>query len=262
MWNGFKYQIELFFLALSFFSRLPIPSQTPYSKERMNSAGRYFSLVGLLLGAVCALGLVVFEALFSNAIAIFLLITMSLCLTGAFHEDGIADMADGIGGGMTVERRLLIMKDSRIGTYGACALIMVLLGKYTLLVDLSAQIPLFWLIILAYGWSRAVAAAFIYATPYVSDSDTSKSKPLASQQSTSELLLLLIVGLFPSVNFSWSFVLTLVTFSLVFFIVFRIWLMKRLGGFTGDCLGGAQQIMELSTYLLAALFVQNGYLII
>jgi adenosylcobinamide-GDP ribazoletransferase len=257
-----KYQMELFLLALSFFSRIPIPEQVPYSKERMNSSGRYFSLVGLLLGLICASGYYLFSALFSNVVAIFIMMVSSLFLTGAFHEDGIADMADGIGGGMTVERRLLIMKDSRIGTYGASALIMVLLGKYVLLVDLSTQIPLFWLIIFVYGWSRAVAAAFIYCTPYVSDTATSKSKPLASQQSTSELIILMLIGLLPSVNFALPFVLSVLVLSAVFFFSFRMWLLKRLGGFTGDCLGGAQQIMELLVYLLAVFFFQHHYRII
>ncbi len=119
MLAGLKYQLELFWLSLGFFSRLPIPSDTPYSEQRMNQAGRYFALVGLLLGCLCALVYWVASTLFSTEVAVFMMMCFSLMLTGAFHEDGLTDMADGIGGGMTVERRLAIMKDSRIGTYGA-----------------------------------------------------------------------------------------------------------------------------------------------
>lgn len=130
-----RYQLELFLLAVSFFSRIPVPVSLPYSSERMNQAGRYFALVGLLLGAICALVYSLATQLFSTNISVFLTMVLSLLLTGAFHEDGLADMADGVGGGMTAERRLEIMKDSRIGTYGSSALIMVLLGKYLLLTD-------------------------------------------------------------------------------------------------------------------------------
>lgn len=97
-----RYQLELFLLAVSFFSRIPVPVSLPYSSERMNQAGRYFALVGLLLGAICALVYSLATQLFSTNISVFLTMVLSLLLTGAFHEDGLADMADGVGGGMTL----------------------------------------------------------------------------------------------------------------------------------------------------------------
>jgi len=170
------YQWELFSLAMGFFSRLPMPKNTPYSEERMNRSGRYFSTVGLLLGLLCGGVFLLLDVLLPSAIAIFLMMSFSLMLTGAFHEDGLTDMADGIGGGMTLERRLTIMKDSRIGTYGASALIMALLGKWALLNELVSMAGLFILIVTGYTFSRAIAASLIYDMPYVSDLDTSKSK--------------------------------------------------------------------------------------
>ncbi|MEL7292854.1 MAG: adenosylcobinamide-GDP ribazoletransferase [Pseudomonadota bacterium] len=245
-----KYQIELFLLALSFFSRIPVPASTPYSVERMNQAGRYFALVGMLLGLLCALVFYAASLLLPLNIALFVMMVWSLLLTGAFHEDGLTDMADGIGGGMSVEKRLSIMKDSRIGTYGASALIMALLGKFLLLNELAAE-PQFWLlIVIGYTLSRAVAASLIYDMPYVSDSDASKSKPLAERQSTQELAILLLSGLLPCLLLPLSTSLVIVGVLVLFRYGFKHWLLKRIGGFTGDCLGAAQQLAELLIYLL------------
>ncbi|EGQ8503014.1 adenosylcobinamide-GDP ribazoletransferase [Vibrio parahaemolyticus] len=252
-----RYQMELFLLAVSFFSRLPVPSVLPYSEERMNQAGRYFALVGVILGVLCALVFYFTQLIFPDSVAIVLTMAFSLLLTGAFHEDGLTDMADGIGGGMTVERRLSIMKDSRIGTYGAATLVMALLAKFVLWSEL-VHLPDFWLVIVvAYTTSRALAATLIYDMPYVSDSDTSKSKPLANKQSSSEVAILLftagVASLFLGVMQTSFIVIVLFAFR----FAFKRWLTKRIGGFTGDCLGAAQQLSELLVYLILIAFYQN-----
>ncbi|MEZ9188971.1 adenosylcobinamide-GDP ribazoletransferase [Vibrio sp. 10N.286.52.F8] len=254
------YQWELFALAMGFFSRLPMPKNTPYSTERMNRSGRYFSTVGLLLGVLCGGVFLLLDAILPSAVAIFLMMSFSLMLTGAFHEDGLTDMADGIGGGMTLERRLTIMKDSRIGTYGASALIMALLGKWVLLNELISMTGLFMVIVTSYTFSRAIAASLIYDMPYVSDLDTSKSKPLANKQTKGELVFLLLVGVLPSLWFGLEFALVLSVVAYLFRTGFKTWLLARIGGFTGDCLGAAQQLMELLTYLVFITAFYNGFL--
>ena len=250
MISTLKYQLELFWLALGFFSRLPIPQSTPYSESRMNQAGRYFALVGLCLGALCAAVYWLAESALGPNVAVVVMMVFSLLLTGAFHEDGLTDMADGLGGGMTLEKRLTIMKDSRIGTYGASALVMALLGKYVLLTELASLTNVLLVIVAAYTLSRAVAASLIYDMPYVSDPDASKSKPLANQQSKSELAILAASALVPLLWFDFELVAVIVGITVIFRIMFKHWLMKRIGGFTGDCLGGAQQIMELLIYMI------------
>ncbi|MCG9579544.1 adenosylcobinamide-GDP ribazoletransferase [Vibrio tubiashii] len=242
-------QYQLFMLALGFFSRIPMPKNIPYSEERMNQAGRYFALVGLLLGSLCAAVLWIAQLLFPSSVSIFIMMVFSLLLTGAFHEDGLTDMVDGIGGGMTIERRLTIMKDSRIGTYGASALVMVLLGKFVLLSELIQFESILLFVAVAYTLSRAVAASLIYDMPYVSDTDTSKSKPLAQKQSRVELWVLLTTGLLPCLMLGLSTTVWLVAVVLTFRMLFKRWLTARIGGFTGDCLGAAQQIAELLIYL-------------
>ncbi|CAH6949244.1 Adenosylcobinamide-GDP ribazoletransferase [Vibrio chagasii] len=254
------YQLELFSLAMGFFSRLPMPKSTPYSDERMNRSGRYFSTVGLLLGVLCGGLFLLLDTVLPSSIAIFLMMSFSLMLTGAFHEDGLTDMADGIGGGMTLERRLTIMKDSRIGTYGASALIMALLGKWVLLNELVSMAELFMVIVTSYTFSRAIAASLIYDMPYVSDLDTSKSKPLANKQTKGELLFLMLVGLLPSLWFGLAFTCVLAVIAYLFRVGFKKWLIARIGGFTGDCLGAAQQLMELLIYVVFTAAFYNGFM--
>ena len=140
-----RYQWQIFWLALTFFSRIPMPSSLPYSEQRMNHAGRYFGLVGLIIGALLASFFLLIELLLPLSLSLLLTIAFGLLLTGAFHEDGLADMADGVGGGFTIERRLAIMKDSRLGTYGALALVVSMLLRYQLLILLIPEIKA-WLV--------------------------------------------------------------------------------------------------------------------
>ncbi|MCJ2375218.1 adenosylcobinamide-GDP ribazoletransferase [Vibrio sp. ZSDZ34] len=250
MGSWLKTQAQLFLLAVSFFSRIPIPSNTPYSSQRMNRAGRYFALVGALLGLLCASVYFFLNMIFASDVAVFFTMCFSLLLTGAFHEDGLADMADGVGGGMTVEKRLSIMKDSRLGTYGVTTLVMALLGKFLLLSNLAQWTSLFMVWITAYTVSRSVAASLISALPYVSDADNSKSKPLASSQTGPELTFLVLCGLMPLIVWPWQVAASLILVAALFRFAFKNWLKRRLGGFTGDCLGAAQQIMELCCYVV------------
>ncbi len=252
------YQLELFFLALGFFSRLPIPQNTPYSEERMNQAGRYFGLVGVVLGSICALILTGLTLVLPANIAVFLMMVFSLLLTGAFHEDGLTDMADGIGGGMTLERRLTIMKDSRIGTYGAATLIMALLGKFLLLNELASSTMIISMLVVAYTLSRSVAATLIYDMPYVSDLDSSKSKPLANRQSSLDLSVLIATAVLATLLLPLGLAVSLLLTAVAFRMVFKSWLLKRLGGFTGDCLGAAQQLVELISYVIMLIWITHS----
>lgn len=254
-----KAQLNLFYLALSFFTRLPVPKTMFYSETLLNKANRYFSLVGLITGLLLALSYLSFSAFLPANISLLLTMSISLLLTGAFHEDGLADMADGIGGAFTVEKRLSIMKDSRIGTYGAVTLVMALLLKFTLLLELAEQESNYLLlaIILAEMLSRAIAGSLISSMPYVSDSGQSKSKPLAQAQSSSELGLLLLIGMAPLIFYSSEIIFSLLSILLVFRWLFKQWLMAKIGGFTGDCLGAAQQVSELLIYLTLVSFINN-----
>ncbi|MFT5757493.1 MAG: adenosylcobinamide-GDP ribazoletransferase [Alteromonadaceae bacterium] len=256
--KNLRHQLNLFYLALSFFSRIPVPKSSYYSPELLNQSGRYFSLVGIFLALILCLFYTLLSPYFSADVVVALIIIASLLLTGAFHEDGLTDMADGIGGGMTIEKRLLIMKDSRIGTYGAVTLCMALLLKWLTLTELAQHSLFISALVIGYGLSRAIAGSLIFDMLYVSDSDTSKSKPLANKQSTNELMLLLFFGCLPLLLLPFFYGVAILISLFIFRTLFKRWLNVRIGGYTGDCLGACQQISELIIYLaLIALSAQN-----
>ncbi|WP_062063312.1 adenosylcobinamide-GDP ribazoletransferase [Cellvibrio sp. OA-2007] len=242
-----KQQLNLFFLALGFFSRIPMPAWIEYSPENLNRASRYFTLVGWLLGGLVALVFIAADYLFSNSISLWLAMAFSLLLTGAFHEDGLADTADGFGGAFMREKKLSIMKDSRIGTYGATALVMALLGKYVLLIE-NTQIALS--ILIAYALSRAVAASLAFDMRYVAEQDGSKSKPLANNQSKTDLIILLTTCLPVFFLLHWQQALLIIATLIVIRYAAKYYFQKQIGGYTGDCLGAAQQTSELVIYAL------------
>jgi adenosylcobinamide-GDP ribazoletransferase len=246
-----KVQLNLFYLALSFFTRLPVPKTMYYSEELLNKSNRYFSLIGIFIGLLLILTYCLFSHILPVTIAILLTMTASLLLTGAFHEDGLADMADGIGGAFTRDKRLSIMKDSRIGTYGSVTLLIALLLKFMLLLELTKidSNHLLFSIVLAASLSRALAGSLISAMPYVSDGEQSKSKPLAQAQSRLELITLVVIGAIPLVFFPTDVIFYLLIVLITFRWLFTKWLMTKIGGFTGDCLGAAQQISELLIYI-------------
>ena len=256
-------QLNLFYLALSFFTRLPVPKSMHYSEALLNKANRYFSLVGLVTGGLLALSYACFSTFLPTNIAILLTMAISLLLTGAFHEDGLADMADGIGGAFAIEKRLIIMKDSRIGTYGAVTLVIALLLKFTLLINIAEQDSnhLLLAIVLAEVLSRAVAGSLISSMPYVSDIEQSKSKPLAQAQSISELALLILIGITPLIFYSGEVIFTLLIVLVLFRSLFKRWLMAKIGGFTGDCLGAGQQLSELLIYLTLVSYIDKDVFI-
>lgn len=270
-----RYQWQLFCLALMFFTQLPVikffAKKLPYSEKRMNQANRYFSLVGLVISLLVVFSYSIYSELFTLEIAIVLMMITSVFITGAFHEDGLADMADGMGGGYTKPKRLTIMKDSRIGTYGAVALVLALLLKFQLLIELGQYeigqgSTLIIAVVFAYGLSRALAASLIFDTPYVADEDQSKSKPIAAQQSKSDLTILFVIALIPCLAFPWFFdnyFLLLVKMVVVLALMrfaFRHWLISKISGFTGDCLGAAQQLSELAIYLVIINHIEASYI--
>jgi len=124
-----KRELNLLLLAVGFLTRLPITFQLDYNAQTLNASSRYFTLVGALLGLCMAAVYLGASALFPASVAVLMVLIANLLLTGCFHQDGLADMADGFGGAFQRERKLEVMKDSRLGTYGSSALIATLVGK-------------------------------------------------------------------------------------------------------------------------------------
>jgi adenosylcobinamide-GDP ribazoletransferase len=249
----FAAQLELFFIALGFFSRIPVPHDLNFSQEKLNQASRYFTLVGWLIGVLCALVFYFLANVLPISIALLLSMGVGFLITGGFHEDGLADTADGLGGGWSVEQKLSIMKDSRLGSYGSLALWFALTCKYMLLLeiatDVSASVSQVGMIILiAHPLSRMIATAMIYILPYVTNPDQSKVKPLAQSPRFKDMLINLVIGLVAGLVALDALLMILLMLLLVAAAMF--FLMKRqLGGFTGDTLGATQQFSELAVYM-------------
>jgi len=237
-------QWRLLKTALVFFTRLPLHIRD-YDEADLASSTRYFPLVGILVGAFGALVFWLSDFVLPLELAVLLSMVATILLTGAFHEDGLSDAVDGLGGGWEKEQVLTIMTDSRIGSYGAIAIVLALLIKYQALSHQSAAlIPL--ALIAGHALSRFCAVLVIATQSYVKHEG--KSKPLATQLTAKELLIAAIAGLLPLALLEAQLLLALVSVALVW-LWFSAKIRARIGGYTGDCLGAMQQLTEIAFYL-------------
>ncbi len=248
------HQLRLFFTALQFFTRLPIPRWVGFDPAWLNQASRYFPLVGvvvaLITGAVYALAACFLPA----PVAVVLSTAAGIYATGAFHEDGFADMCDGFGGGMTPERVLEIMKDSRIGAYGAIGTLCMLALKLATLSMLPPYAAIGALLI-AHPLSRLMATSLIWRLDYARAEG--KAKPLAQKMSGTEFLIAALTVMPPAllvITLRWLPQAALLS-GVIACAIATWWLarlcVRRIGGYTGDCLGAVQQVSEAVFYLCA-----------
>jgi len=243
-----KQEIRIFFTALMFFTRIPCPPSTDHSDEYLNRASKYFTLVGIIVGCLVALSYWLFNLIFSADVAILLSFVVSLLITGAFHEDGFADVCDGFGGGYTKGKILEIMKDSQVGTYGAAGLILIFGLKYLALTHINSQIVIITFIS-AHALSRLIAVSLIYTQQYAREDLLSKAKPLATKMRHSDFITACVFGLGPLFLFGNYFVFLALIPLLFLKLYFANYFNKWIGGYTGDCLGAVQQMSEVVFYL-------------
>jgi adenosylcobinamide-GDP ribazoletransferase len=242
-------ELLLLAVALQFLTRLPV--RLPRWQDAwLNRCVRYFPWVGALVGAVSALVLLLAAPFWPPLVVALLALAASALLTGAFHEDGLADSFDALGGAVSRQRALEIMKDSRIGSYGALALLLVTALRAAALAALIAQDP--WqaalALVLVHALARTTAVAVMVSLPYAGDADHAKAKPLAQQVAPLQLawamlLCLPLLALLPQ-----QAPLLLLVAALVALLM-RVWLRRRLGGYTGDTLGATEQLTEAALLL-------------
>ena len=261
---------------MQFFTRIPVTGALAdwvgFSPAMLRASAAHFPGVGVLVGAVAAGVYALLAALlpatpYAPLVAAVLSTVFTVLLTGGFHEDGLADVVDGLGGSYDKARALEIMKDSRVGAFGAIALVLVLLAKVALVALLGSVdgIPDGWDEAPFKAWyvcsalfaghvvSRTLPLLLIYWLPHVGDSAASKSKPLADQISLRSLLIAL----------SWCFMalafvllaleaidlIVACSLSFIALLYMHRLFKRRLQGFTGDCLGATQQVCEIAFYL-------------
>ena len=281
-----------FLLALQFFTRIPVTGRLAdwvgFSPAMLRASAAYFPAVGVVIGglvvALSATLMYYLPTAYAPLVAAALGTAWSVWLTGAFHEDGLADVADGLGGSYDRERALIIMKDSRVGAFGAIAVVLALLSKVALLALLGAVGTLWMCFALMAGHvvSRTWPLLIIRWLPHVGDDAGSKSKPLADQISLASLILALLWCATTLALISWvaASVLsgidgqTLTTAqvlpvlkvlacgglasALIFVYLLRLF-ERRLQGFTGDCLGTTQQLCEIAFYFGCAMALGGGF---
>jgi len=242
--------LRRFLIAVQFLTRLPVPHRLLTAEEELGRAAAFFPLVGVIVGGGVAVVFVLVKLVAPLTVAVVLALAFAAFITSGFHEDGLADTFDGLGGGWTRSRALEIMRDSRIGTYGSLALIFLILGKYTFLTALDPRHTWRWLIV-AHAASRWTILPLCRWLPYARVEGQGK---LVARQITFPALLtgsatfLLLLLLLP-----WR--AAGMTLAVATFVVFLsgLYFKRRLGGITGDCLGAVNQITEVILYLSAVL---------
>jgi adenosylcobinamide-GDP ribazoletransferase len=256
-------QLRLFFIALQFFTRLPIPRWVGFQPDWLHQSSRYFPLVGCVVAAVAAAVYFLAALVLPAPVTAVLSTVASIYITGAFHEDGFADTCDGFGGGLSPERVLEIMKDSRVGAYGAIGTACMLGLKCTALAMLppaSAIAALF----LAHPLSRLAATSLIWRMDYARAEG--KAKPMAQQMRTSEFAIAACTALLPAALLLLLGALSLAALgaSLLAASLAALWLarmfQRRIKGYTGDCLGAVQQLAEVAIYLAVLASLGQGAL--
>jgi len=241
-------ELGYFLGAVGFFTRLPVPGWVGHSAAALSQCARYFPAVGLLVGGIGALVYWLALHLWPQPVAVLLSMAATIYATGAFHEDGLSDTADGLGGGWDKARILAIMKDSRVGSYGVVALVLALLGKFALLSGIDAAlVPA--ALLAGHAVSRLCATLIMATLDYARDDESSKARPATAHPSAASLLLaacfaLLPLAFLPLLNALAGVVLAALATAWLA-AKFRRWL----GGYTGDCLGAVQQVAELAFYL-------------
>nr|WP_315430827.1 adenosylcobinamide-GDP ribazoletransferase [uncultured Albidiferax sp.] len=259
--------VRHYLLAVQFFTRIPVTGRLAawvgYSPAMLRASAAHLPGVGWLVAlvacAVAAASGTLLHGKVGNALVTAVLCTIAtVLLTGGFHEDGLADVADGLGGSADRDRALEIMKDSRVGAYGAMALVLALLAKVALLALLDAYSGTALLAALVGGhvWSRFCPLLLVRWLPHVGDAATSKSKPLAEQISHAALAIAFLWCFMPLALVLYAQGATFLIAGMVGSGLGLLWMrrlfVRRLQGFTGDCLGATQQVCEIAFYLGAA----------
>ena len=257
--------LRLFLTALTYYSRLPCPKNINLSPDDLTRATALLPLIGWIIGGISGLVFLVFIPFVSTFSAALLATITGILLTGALHEDGFADACDGFGGGWEPEQILSIMKDSRIGVFGALGLSLLFLTKISLMVDsfqhIKTAIIVFLIFVNAHTLSRFMATCSVYFGRYARAVNDKKAKASALHQPMERNSLLIALGftLLPFISLILLIQNVLIAASPIILMIItwraHTYFNRKIGGYTGDCLGAIQQLTEATFYLCIALTV-------
>jgi adenosylcobinamide-GDP ribazoletransferase len=246
-------EIRLLLTAVQYFTRIRVPAWVGHAQEQLAGAVRYFPVVGLIVGASGAATIWLAAHVLPAPLPAILATVVTVLMTGAIHEDGLADTCDGLGGGGTRERALEIMKDPRIGAFGAISLILMLLLKISALSLMPVWTAMFALVA-AHAFSRFCAVLVSFAGRYVGSAERSRAAPVVQRVKIGDVMIAAVFGLPALVLCGRGAIVAVVVALVLLSLLFR-WCVQRIGGYTGDTLGAAQQLTETGFYI-ALLAVQ------
>ena len=229
--------------AIMMFTRLPLWRIVNVDKRYFTDVIKYWPIVGFLTGATTGGVLWLAAQFVPLEVACVLAIIARILLTGALHEDGLADFFDGFGGGTSKEKILAIMKDSHIGCYGTIGLVLYFMLYYSLLSSFDPAM-VFPIVIAADCFSKLCTAVMINTLPYARKEEESKIKLVYSKVRT---LIFVLVGVITLVPFFFlkdaSFCFAMIP-AVVTAVGLRFFLKLKIGGYTGDCCGASVLIIE------------------
>jgi adenosylcobinamide-GDP ribazoletransferase len=243
------------FAAVQFMTRLPVPMATVHDPAWLVRSAKYFPLVGILVGAVGAAILVTAGAVWSGVLPALLATAATILVTGALHEDGLADTADSLGG-HTREAQLAIMKDSRLGTFGALALGLSLAMRVAALASLAPDLAA-WALIASHAGARLATVLAMAALPHAGDADTSRTSYSPDRLHGGEIALAAFIALLPMLPAEPRFAFAGLLAGGAAALILALAMYRRLGGYTGDVLGAVEQVFEIGFLLgIAAIAAQ------
>lgn len=233
--------------AVQFLTRIPIRLRAPVDHHRVVP---WFPVVGLLIGALVGGIAVGAGELVPTTVAAALAVVAGLLVTGAFHEDGLADVADAFGGGWTREQRLEILKDCRHGTYGVAALAGSIVLRVVATASIAPPAALFASFVAAHALGRAAAVAVMRVAPPASDSGLGVSAATALRPTPVASGLAVALGATGALTGWWfgPFVLAVTAASAVVVVL----AVRKIGGLAGDVLGAVEQVSECAVLVVAS----------
>lgn len=244
-------ELRHFFVGIMFLTRLPVPTGLRHVEGALARSARYFPMVGVLIGAMTGLVFMLGSHAFPPTVAAGLALAVGLMITGALHEDGLADTCDGLGGGATREHALEIMRDSRIGTFGAAALIMSIGLRWAILSEMSPTQGLSALIV-CHAISRGMIPPVLVSADYARTRGLASS--VAAGVSGAEAVVAILLTLAMAMIVGPAAGLGAFAAAVAASGVMLAGLVRKLGGYTGDGLGAIQQVAEIAVLMFLAWF--------
>jgi adenosylcobinamide-GDP ribazoletransferase len=236
--------MRIFLAAVSFLTIIRVPTQT----VPPGRAAIFFPLVGAMLGAAGAGLFIAANFVLPASLAALIAVTFWTLISGVLHEDGLADVADAMRAGRTREKMLAILKDSRIGTYGAVAIVFSLVARWQALQHVPAS-----RILLVCIAAQAVPRTAIVALAWLSrPSGDGLGFTFSSTLTTTGALIALAQGLTASMLLGWRPGLLILAATYLIVRGARAYFYKRIGGVNGDCLGATEQLLEIFILILFA----------